>query len=143
MNRLYTYIGPSLYAVSNNETVPINFETVEVIQDGHTIEVVPAIKTDIDLINESVYRILTTSKGERPYLRDFGCNLKSYVFEPLDSILFEVINKEIRDVLGKWEPRVGVQDIAVEKASEHTVYITLLYYIILDQRYLIKARFIL
>lgn len=138
----YTYIGPSLYA---NETLKpydtISFETLKIMFDGSVVEVVPSIKKDLNLINESIFRILNTEKGERVYLRDFGCNLKSYIFEPLDSITVELIIKEIREALGKWEPRIRVEDIAVEKVGDHKILITLLYSVLLDKKYLVKAQF--
>ena len=72
------------------------------------------IKTDSDLIAESVKRILMTSKGERVGLPFFGVGLKRRLFEPGDILESEGIEKEINDQIEEYEPRVTSENISVD-----------------------------
>lgn len=51
--------------------------------------------TGIDMIKDSVRQLLLTETGERVMLPNYGCNLRKYLFEPLDDITFESIRRDI------------------------------------------------
>ena len=81
------------------------------------------VKTDNDLLSESISRILLTVPGERVNQPEFGSNLKSFLFE-LDDALDEEIKVEIASVIQRWEPRVSLQDIILTKnIVEHRLFI--------------------
>jgi len=50
----------------------------------------------VGLIKDAVKQLLLTERGERILLPKFGCNLRSYLFQPLDEETFENIKEEIR-----------------------------------------------
>jgi len=50
----------------------------------------------INLIKGAVKQLLQTERGERLMLPNFGCNLRKFLFQPLDSYLFEQIKEEIK-----------------------------------------------
>jgi hypothetical protein len=52
-------------------------------------------KSGVEMIKNSVKQLLRTEKGERVMLPNFGCNLRKYVFQPLDQTTFENIKREI------------------------------------------------
>ena len=49
----------------------------------------------VSMIRDSVRQLLTTERGERVMLPNFGCNLKRFLFQPLDESTFESIKREI------------------------------------------------
>jgi phage baseplate assembly protein W len=49
----------------------------------------------IGLIKDAVQQLLRTERGERILLPKFGCNLRKYLFQPLDETTFESIKNEI------------------------------------------------
>jgi phage baseplate assembly protein W len=51
--------------------------------------------SNIEKIKHAIKQLLLTNKGERLMLPNFGCNLKKYLFQPLDETTFEEIKKEI------------------------------------------------
>ena len=51
--------------------------------------------SDINLIRGAVKQLLLTERGERLMLPRFGCNLKKFLFQPLDEELFLNIQEEI------------------------------------------------
>lgn len=53
-------------------------------------------KSGLNLIKDAVIQLLKTERGERVMLPNFGCNLRKYLFQPLDETTFENIKNEIR-----------------------------------------------
>ena len=50
-------------------------------------------------------------KGERPFQPQLGCNVQRVLFEPLDYGSAGLIKSEIRDTLGRYEPRININSI--------------------------------
>jgi len=61
---------------------------------------------NIDDIYQSIQNILTTPKGTRAFLPEFGCNIEDYLFDLHIDETREAILTEIFDALAKWEPRI-------------------------------------
>jgi phage baseplate assembly protein W len=69
-------------------------------------------------VEESIYLILSTAKGERVMLRDFGCGMHDRVFAPNDSVVLSTVVSEVREALVRFEPRIDVLDITAESAAD-------------------------
>ena len=69
-------------------------------------------------IEESIYLILTTSKGERVMLPDFGCGIHDLVFAPNNSTTVAIAVHTVREALVAYEPRIDVLDINAESAPD-------------------------
>lgn len=69
-------------------------------------------------IEESIYLILSTSKGERVMLPDFGCGIHDLVFAPNNAGTIAMVTQTVRKALVAYESRIDVLDIAVETAPE-------------------------
>jgi phage baseplate assembly protein W len=69
-------------------------------------------------IEESIWIILGTSKGERVMLPDFGCGIHDLVFAPLNPTTIGDIEYHVKDALIKWEPRIDVINVRVEQEAE-------------------------
>jgi phage baseplate assembly protein W len=82
------------------------------------------IKSDTDLIFENITRILLTLPGERVANVEFGCKLKSFIFESA-TVLQEDVDEEIKASITKWEPRVKVASVSAKIKDENKVYIKL------------------
>lgn len=52
--------------------------------------------TGVNLIKAAVHQLLLTERGERIMLPNFGCNLRKYLYQPLDENTFESIKREIQ-----------------------------------------------
>tara|TARA_R110000765_G_C18794486_1_gene592949 strand:- start:79 stop:543 length:465 start_codon:yes stop_codon:yes gene_type:complete len=55
-----------------------------------------AKSSGIVMIKNSVTQLLMTERGERIMLPNFGCNLRKFLFQPLDESTFESIKREIQ-----------------------------------------------
>lgn len=83
-------------------------------------------------IEEAIRLILGTTPGERPMRPEFGCRIHDYVFGLADGGTATEIAAEVKRALGRWEPRIDVQDVIV---SFDSLDQTLLY---IDVRYSLR-----
>jgi len=67
-----------------------------------------------DNVRESIRIILLTEPGERLMREEFGCGLRRYLFEPNTVVTRQLIRERIISAIGRWEPRVAVDDVTVE-----------------------------
>ena len=80
-------------------------------------------------VHESIRVILMTELGERLRRPDFGAGLSRYLFEPNTVTTRRQIQDRIVKALALWEPRVDVQNVAVEAdgADPDTAVATVVY----------------
>ena len=84
------------------------------------------IKADNELIAESITRILMTTPGERVGRPDFGSNLRKLLFESTQDIYLQDLKRMIESAIGKYEPRVDLQDIVIN-ADGNRIFIKLMF----------------
>jgi uncharacterized protein len=69
-------------------------------------------------IEESIYLILSSARGERVMLPDFGCGIHDLVFAPNNPMTLTVVVQTVRQALVAYEPRIDVLDVSAETAPE-------------------------
>lgn len=69
-------------------------------------------------IEESIYLILSTAKGERVMMGDFGCGIHDLVFKPNNTATRTAVVQQVREALVRYEPRIDVLDISADWAPE-------------------------
>ena len=69
-------------------------------------------------IEESVYLILGTAKGERVMLPDFGCGIHELVFAPNTPGTRSAVVEQVRRALVAYEPRIDVLEVTADSAPE-------------------------
>jgi phage baseplate assembly protein W len=69
-------------------------------------------------IEEAIWIILATSKGERVMEPDFGCGMHDYVFAPNDPATRGAIAYEVQKALIEYEPRIEAGVPRVEASPE-------------------------
>ncbi len=65
-------------------------------------------------IRQSVRIILLTEPGERMVRPEFGTRLHQFLFENMDSRTEEMICREVRQSLRRWEKRIQVTQVDTE-----------------------------
>lgn len=68
-------------------------------------------------IQQSVYLIIMTRKGERAMMPSFGCDIHNYVFELPDATVSGLIRTEIVDALTRWEPRILDIEVDIDQSG--------------------------
>lgn len=79
-------------------------------------------KTDEEAVAASIANLLQTSNYERLFNPKLGCNLKRYLFEPIDDITTNNIREEIQRTIKNFEPRVDLLDVLVEPFPDDNYY---------------------
>lgn len=69
-------------------------------------------------IEESIYLILNTARGERPMLPDFGCGIHELVFAANNAATLALVSQSVRKALVNYETRIDVLDVQVESTEE-------------------------
>ncbi|MEA1934209.1 MAG: GPW/gp25 family protein [Thermodesulfobacteriota bacterium] len=81
-------------------------------------------------IRQSLEILLTTSVGERFLRPEYGCDLRRYLFEPLDDGLVAYIRDLVGNAILYHEPRIRLTDLTLStRAEEGTLLIELEYVI--------------
>jgi uncharacterized protein len=65
-------------------------------------------------IEESIFLILSTSKGERRMLPEFGCGIHDLVFAPNNTATLSRVVQSVRKALTAYEQRIDLLDVAAE-----------------------------
>lgn len=78
-------------------------------------------------IEESIYIILGTSKGERIMRPDFGCGIHDFVFSPPDEFTMQSIKNRVEEALRDWEPRIDLLGVDVSPAESNRLIINIEY----------------
>jgi uncharacterized protein len=74
-----------------------------------TVEMSEGVKD----IEESLHILLSTTLGERVMQPKYGCNLKEFLFEALDSNMIGYIKQRVKDAILFYEPRIIAERIEV------------------------------
>jgi len=69
------------------------------------------LNSDTPLIDQSINIILSTAKGSRFFLPEFGSRLSELAFEPNDEVLAELLIYFITEALDAWENRIRVVSV--------------------------------
>ena len=67
-------------------------------------------------IEESIYLILGTKRGERVMLPDFGCAIHGLSFAPNNAATRTAAIDGVRRALVDWEPRIDVLEVTATSA---------------------------
>ena len=76
------------------------------------------VKKEDAAVKQAILNLLLTEKGERLYNAQYGSDLRSHLFEPLDFGTAGTIKDEIVRTLKNYEPRVSIDECVVEPNIE-------------------------
>lgn len=87
-----------------------------------------AMSAEEKSIREAMWIILATSPGERVMRPNFGCGVHDLVFSLNDAETVGYVQKEVREALIRWEPRITVIDVTVEVKGRGEVLLINIHY---------------
>ncbi len=76
------------------------------------------VKKEDAAVKQAILNLLLTQKGERIYDSEYGSDLKSHLFEPLDFGTAGSIKDNISKTIDTYEPRVSIETLLVEPNLE-------------------------
>ncbi len=84
-------------------------------------------QTDERLIKNDLLQLLMTIPGERVFRPDFGTELRSTLFEQIDNRSIDILKRSISDSIRKFEQRIGVDEIIIERKDDENTIIVKIY----------------
>ena len=82
-------------------------------------------KTIPQQVKSNIKNLLLTSKGERVFQPNFGCDLKNILFEQIDTQSLDEVDESIREALSTWLPYVNVNDLIIVQDESNPNEITI------------------
>ena len=76
----------------------------------------------VELVKNNIIDLLSTKKGDRVMLPEFGTNIHLAVFEELDFYLKRDIENEIYRAIATYEPRVDVKSLEITVDNEKDTF---------------------
>ena len=89
----------------------LSFKDININFKKHPVTGDLVVSKDASAIKQAIVNLLLTNKGERPFNPDYGSNIRSYLFEPLDYGTAAQIDLSIKNTIAKFEPRIRVIDM--------------------------------
>jgi len=74
--------------------------------------------TDEAAIKASVLNLLSTKNYERPFHPEIGCQIWSLLFENFSPVVTSIAIQTIKDVIGKFEPRVTFKEAKIRERDD-------------------------
>ena len=82
-------------------------------------------KTIQQQVKSNIKNLLLTSKGERVFQPDFGCDLRDLLFEQINSETLDGVDNSIRVALDTWLPYVSINDLIIIQNESNPNEITI------------------
>ena len=87
-----------------------------------------ATVTDVVAVKRSVKNLVQTNFYERPFNPELGCGVRELLFEPFTPMTKVFLERKIEEVLINYEPRVEVQNIAVDDDQDRNRLVVDIYF---------------
>ena len=86
-------------------------------------------KTIQQQVKSNIKNLLLTTRGERVFQPDFGCDLKNIIFEQIDVQSLDGVDESIRGALSTWLPYVIINELVVvqNETNQNEITISLEY----------------
>ena len=82
-------------------------------------------KTIPQQVKSNIKNLLLTSKGERVFQPDFGCDLRDLLFEQINNETLDRVDNSIRIALDTWSPYVNINDLTIVQDESNPNEITI------------------
>ena len=82
-------------------------------------------KTIPQQVKSNIKNLLLTSKGERVFQPNFGCDLRDLLFEQINNETLDRVDNSIRIALDTWLPYVNINDLVIVQNESNPNEITI------------------
>jgi len=98
---------------------------------------------DAMAVINAIKNLVLTSHYEKPFNPDYGSNVRKLLFENLDIITASAIEREIRQTIESFEPRVRIIGVAVIPDIENNGFSVRMEFSIINQTNPVSISFLL
>jgi len=96
----------------------LSFKDINITFKKHPVTNDLVVSRDASAIKQAIVNLLLTNKGERVMQPNYGSDIRSFLFEPLDFGTAVQIKNSINYCLNTFEPRIAVNGIEVLPSYE-------------------------
>ena len=89
----------------------LSFKDINMTFKKHPVTDDLVVSRDASAIKQAIVNLLLTNKGEKLFNPNYGSDIRSYLFEPLDYGTTTQIIGNIKHVITKWEPRIEILNL--------------------------------
>ena len=89
----------------------LSFKDININFKKHPVTNDLVVSKDASAIKQAIVNLLLTNRGERVFQPDYGSNIRSQLFEPLDYATAASIKSSILYTIAKFEPRILVESL--------------------------------
>ena len=89
----------------------LSFKDINITFKKHPVTNDLVVSRDASAIKQAIVNLLLTNKGEKLFNPEYGSDIRSYLFEPLDYGTAAQIQRNIAYSVNKHEPRVQIEDL--------------------------------
>ena len=109
----------------------LSYRDINITFKKHPVTNDIVVSRDASAIKQAIVNLLLTNKGERLMNPDYGSDIRRYLFEPLDYGTSALVKQNIVTTIGRFEPRISVQEIVSRPDFENNGFeITMTYSIV-------------
>jgi phage baseplate assembly protein W len=91
----------------------------------------------------SVKNLILTNHYERPFRPNVGSNIRRLLFEPVDAIMSAQLEREIRETVTNFEPRVQINTVTASPVPDENGYKIYLEFFVINNSKPITINFFL
>ena len=89
----------------------LSFKDININFKKHPVTNDLVVSKDASAIKQAIVNLLLTNRGERVFQPDYGSDIRSQLFEPLDYATAGSIKNSILYTIAKFEPRILVESL--------------------------------
>ena len=89
----------------------LSFKDININFKKHPVTGDLVVSKDASAIKQAIVNLLLTNRGERLFQPDYGSDIRSQLFEPLDYATAGSIKNSILYTIAKFEPRILVENL--------------------------------
>jgi phage baseplate assembly protein W len=116
----------SINTIRTFKDLDLNFQIHPIRKDINTL------KNEFAIVN-SVKNLVLTNFYERPFQPEIGSNVRSLLFENIDTIVAAQLERAVQETINNFEPRVQISKITADPRPDDNKYaMTLEFFIIND-----------
>ena len=109
----------------------LSFKDLNITFKKHPVTNDIVVSKDASAIKQAIVNVLLTNKGERLMNPRYGSDIRRFLFEPLDYGTSALVKQNIVTTIGRFEPRISVQEIISRPDFENNGFeITMTYSIV-------------
>ena len=89
----------------------LSFKDINITFKKHPVTNDLVVSRDASAIKQAIISLLLTNKGERLFQPEYGSDIRSQLFEPLDYATAASIKSSIFNTIQTFEPRIAITSL--------------------------------